>query len=108
MPFDLLAKPIINPWCTCSARVAVVGSVCLCVCLLSQISPMEHLFVVKTLSHTQWAMKIKKCVGIFLKWLNSNSIKLAVSLTNYPSISAKHMCPVHNKERSGINMSDCY
>ena len=42
---------VVNPQCVCAARVTVVG----CVCLLSHISPMEHLFILKTLS-----MKVKK------------------------------------------------
>ena len=46
-------------------------SVCLCVCLLSHISPTEHLFVLKTLSRTQRATKVKKFVGICLKRLRS-------------------------------------
>ena len=41
--------------------------VCLSVCLLSHISPMERLFVLKTLSRTQRATKVKKCVGFSLK-----------------------------------------
>ena len=46
-------------------------SVCVCVCLLSHISPTERLFVLKTLSHTQRATKVKKFVGICLKRLRS-------------------------------------
>ena len=49
-------------------------SVCLCVCLLSHISPTERLFVLKTLSRTQRATKVKKFVGIFLKRLRSRVI----------------------------------
>ena len=45
--------------------------VCLSVCLLSHISPTERLFVLKTLSRTQRATKVKKFVGIFLKRLCS-------------------------------------
>ena len=45
--------------------------VCVCsylsVCLLVDISPLEHLFVLKTLSHIQQATKVKKFVGISLK-----------------------------------------
>ena len=41
--------------------------VCLSVCLLSHISPMERLFVLKTLSRTQQATKVKKFVGFSLK-----------------------------------------
>ena len=48
-------------------------SVCVCVsvCLLSHISPTERLFVLKTLSRTQRATKVKKFVGICLKRLRS-------------------------------------
>ena len=53
----------INPRRACAARVTVVGSVC----LLSHISPMERLFVLKTLSRTQRATKVKKIVGFSLK-----------------------------------------
>ena len=49
-----------NPRHACAARVIVVGSVCVCV---SKISPMEHLFILKTLSHTQRTTKVKKFVG---------------------------------------------
>ena len=66
---------LINPRRACAARVTVVGSVCLCVCLcvclLSHISPTKHLFVLKTLSRTQRAKKVKKFVGICLKRLRS-------------------------------------
>ena len=41
--------------------------VCLSVCLLSHISPMERLFVLKTLSRTQRATKVKTFVGFSLK-----------------------------------------
>ena len=58
---------VVNPRRACAARVTVVGSVCLCVCLLSHISPMERLFVLKTLSRTQRATKVKKFVGFSLK-----------------------------------------
>ena len=58
---------IINPRRACAARVTVVGSVCVCVCLLSNISPMERLFVLKTLSRTQRATKVKIFVGFSLK-----------------------------------------
>ena len=43
------------------------GWVCLSVCLLSHISPMERLFVLKTLSRTQRATKVKIFVGFSLK-----------------------------------------
>ena len=58
---------IINPRRACTARVTVLGSVCVSVCLLSHISPMERLFVPKTLSRTQRATKVKIFVGICLK-----------------------------------------
>ena len=58
---------IINPRRACAARVTVVGSVCVCVCLLSHISPMERLFVLKTLSRTKRATKVKIFVGFSLK-----------------------------------------
>ena len=50
-----------------STLVLFIGSVCLSVCLLSHISPMERLFVLKTLSRTQRATKFKKFVGFSLK-----------------------------------------
>ena len=50
---------------------SVYVSVCLCVCLLSHISPTERLFVLKTLSRTQRATKVKTFVGICLKLLRS-------------------------------------
>ena len=42
-------------------------SVYVSVCLLSHISSMEHMFVLKRLSHTQQATKVEKFVGICLK-----------------------------------------
>ena len=61
------ASQLINPRRACAARVTVVGSVCLCVCLLSHISPLERLFVLKTLSRPQRATKVKINVGFSLK-----------------------------------------
>ena len=40
------------------------------VCLLSHISPLECLFVLKILSHTQQATKVKEFVGFSLKPLH--------------------------------------
>ena len=40
---------------------------CLSVCLLSHISPLEHLFILKILSRTQQAMEVKTIVGFSLK-----------------------------------------
>ena len=62
----------INPRRACAARVTVVvmsvcQSVCLSVCL--SVTPLERLFVLKTLSHTQRATKVKKFVGFSLKML---------------------------------------
>ena len=54
---------IINPQRACAARVTVVGSVC----LSGHISPMERLFVLKTLSRTERATKVKMFVGFSLK-----------------------------------------
>ena len=70
---------LINPRRACAARVTVVGSVCLCVCMLSHISPTERLFVLKTLSRTQQATKVKKFVGICLKRLRSRVIPRNIS-----------------------------
>ena len=43
--------------------------VCVFVCLLSQNSPLERLFVLKLLSRIQWVTEVKKIVGISLKQL---------------------------------------
>ena len=57
---------LFNLRCACVARVTVViVSVCLCVCLLSHISPLGLLFIVKMLPRT----KVKKFVAISLKLL---------------------------------------
>ena len=57
---------LINPRRACAARVTVVG---LSVCPLVNISLLERLFVLKTLSHTQRATKVKKYVRFSLKML---------------------------------------
>ena len=86
----------INPRRACAARVTVVV---LCVCLLSHISPMERLFVLKMLSRTQRATKVKKFVGICLKRLRSRVMPRNMSekanmliIPNYPrsAFSAWH------------------
>ena len=68
---DVILHNVINPRRACAARVTVVGLsdlfVCLFVCPLVNISLLERLFVLKTLSHTQRATKVKKYVGFFLK-----------------------------------------
>ena len=54
---------VVNLWHVCAARVTVVAVsvyLCVCVCLLSHISPLGLLFVIKTLSPTQRATKVKK------------------------------------------------
>ena len=50
---------VVNPGCACAVRVTVVGSVCVCACLLSHISPQERLFVLKLLSRSQQATEVK-------------------------------------------------
>ena len=52
-----------------AARVTVIGSVS--VCLISQISTLERLFILKILSHTQRATEVQKYVVFFLKTLCS-------------------------------------
>ena len=54
-----------------STWVCVCVCVCVSVCLLSHISPTERLFVLKTLSRTQRATKVKEFVAICLKLLRS-------------------------------------
>ena len=50
--------------------------VCVSVCLLSQISPLERLFVLKILSRTQRAAEVEKFVGISLKPLRCRDTPL--------------------------------
>ena len=61
--------------CTEGLHFSAFHWVCLCVCvsvcLLSHISPTERLFILKTLSRTQRATKVKIFVGICLKRLCS-------------------------------------
>ena len=45
--------------------------VCVCVCLLSHISLLKHLFVLKILSRTKQATEVKIFVGFCLKPLRS-------------------------------------
>ena len=60
---------LVNPRCARAARVTVLGLVCVClsVCLLSHISLLERLFVLKILSCTQWAMEVQKICGVFFE-----------------------------------------
>ena len=52
-------------------------SLCVSVCLLSHISPLEHLFVLKILSHTQRATEVKKFVKFCPKLLHCRDPVLA-------------------------------
>ena len=61
---------MINPRRACAARVTVVGSV------VSHISPLERLFVLKLLSRTQRATEVKIYVGFSLKPLPSKVMAL--------------------------------
>ena len=89
-------SPLINPRRACAARVTVVGSVCLSVCLLSHISPLERLFVLKTLSRTQRATKVKKFVGFSLKPLRCRDPALppltAIRTVGHFSCGKRHAC----------------
>ena len=58
---------IINPLARMRSEGYCSCRVCVCVCLLSHISLLERLFVLKTLSRTQRATKVKKFVGFSLK-----------------------------------------
>ena len=62
-PRVLHFSAFINPRRACATRVTVVGSVCVCVCLLSQISPLERLFVLKILSLS--GQRRSKICGVF-------------------------------------------
>ena len=72
-PSDLHEREIFNPRRAFASRVTVLG---LSVCLLSHISPLECLFVLKILSHTQRATKVKTLVGISLKLLRCRDTSL--------------------------------
>ena len=52
-------------YCRCPVCVCA----CLCVCLLSHISPLERLFVLKILSRTQRATEVKNLWGFLLNCL---------------------------------------
>ena len=83
MPCILL---VINPRRACAARVTVVV-VCVCVCvsltMLSHISPLERLFILKTLSRTQRAPKVKNYVEFSQKPLRCRDPALP-ALYGYP------------------------
>ena len=52
---------LINPWHACTARATVL----VFVCLLSHISPLECVFVLKILSRTQGGNGGQKICGVF-------------------------------------------
>ena len=70
----LLVPSLFNPRRACAARVTVVV---VCVCRLVANSLLKGQFVLKTLSHTQRAMKVKKFVGFSLKPLRCRDTALA-------------------------------
>ena len=73
--------------------VCLCVCVCVCVCLLSNISPMERLFVLKTLSRTQRATKVKNFVGFSLKPLRCRDTALAhCTATRAVLLRGKHAC----------------
>ena len=80
----------VNPRRACAARVTVVGSVC----PLSHISPMERLFVLKTLSRTQRATKVKKFVGFSLKPLRCRDPALPPLFQRKPHKYFDLRCPL--------------
>ena len=65
---------LINPRRACAARVTVVV---VCVCRLVANSLLKGQFVLKTLSHTQRATKVKIFVGVSLKPLRCRDTALA-------------------------------
>ena len=65
---------VVNPRRACAARVTVVV---VCVCRLVANSLLKGQFVLKTLSHTQRATKVKKFVGFSLKPLRCRDTALA-------------------------------
>ena len=84
-------------------------SVCLCVCLLSHISPTERLFVLKTLSRTQRATKVKKFVAICLKLLRSRVMPRNMSEKANMLIfrlTRGQLSPLHTAKRQRVP-NDC-
>ena len=67
---------IFNLQCACAVMVTVLGHVCLSVCLLSHVSPLERLFILKILSRTQWATEVKKFVKFSLKPLSYRDLAM--------------------------------
>ena len=74
---NMHAHDVFNPRCACAARVTVVGFVC-AVCLLSHISLLERLFILKSMSRTR-ATKVKKFVRFALKLLCCGDLTLPSS-----------------------------
>ena len=64
--------------------------VCVCVCLLSHISPLERLFVLKILSCTRQATEVKKYVGFSLKPLPSKVMPLFAYLRHPTAILQRY------------------
>ena len=91
----MLLGLFVNPWHTYTLRVTVLGSVC----LLSHISPMEHVFILKTLSSTQRATKIKKFVGFCLKRLCSRVMPQNTSEEANFQFTCGQLSPI-DKQRS--------
>ena len=63
-------------------------AVCVSVCLLSDISPLERLFVLKTLSHTQRATKVKFFWGNFVKLLRSKVMPSFTYISNIHNLTS--------------------
>ena len=104
---------VVNPRRACAARVTVVGSVCVSVCvsvcLLSHISPTKRLFVLKTLSCTQRATKVKKFVGICLKRLCSRVMPRNMSEKANMLIIPTYQCQLSplDTQRRAYKPNDC-
>ena len=62
-----------------------------CVCTLSHISPLEHLFVLKKMSRTQQATDVEIFVGFSLKLLCSRATALP-ALYSYCAVGHFYMC----------------
>ena len=76
----------------------MVDSVCVCVSLLLNISPLERLFVSQSVPHTQRAAKVRKVVWFSLKMLRCRA-RVLPSLYGYALVghfsSVTYVC-VHN------------
>ena len=68
--------------------------VCLSVCLLSHISPLEYLFILKILSHTQWATEAKKFLGFSLKAQHSLHWMAICTVGYFPAKSMHAHCSI--------------